>query len=184
MMMWTHASDAALMDVVDGTAADRVFSHVTSCARCRARVDEARGALVWAEQVAVPEPVPSYWDVFRRHVARRIAETPAAPKGRPLWAAAAVAGAVLAAILTVVPGPAPRPAESIAGSALPAWSPLPSAEEDAALPLLEEAAPAVAASAPALECADVAECVAGLTDEESSELADALRRQLGDGRTL
>ena len=117
-------------------------------------------------------------------MARRIDETPAAPSRRPLWAAAAVAGAVLAAVLTLVPGPAPRPSDSIAGSALPAWSPLPPADEDAALPLLEEAAPAVAASTAAVECADVAECVAGLTDEESGELADALRQQLGSGRAL
>jgi hypothetical protein len=184
MTMWTHASDAALMDVLDGTAGDRVLSHVSGCTRCRARVEEARGALVWAEQVAVPEPIPSYWDVFRRQVARRIAETPAAPSRRPLWAAAAVAGAVLAAVLTVVPRQAPRPAESIAGPALPAWSPLPPADEDPGLVLLEQAAPGMAGSTAGAECAGVAECVAGLTDEESGELADALRQQLSNGRTL
>jgi hypothetical protein len=184
MTMWSHASDAALMDVLDGTAGDRVLSHVKGCARCGARVEEARGALAWAEAVAVPEPIPSYWDVFRRHVARRLAETPAAPSRRPLWAAAAaVSAAVLVAVLTVVPGPARHPAEKVAGSALPAWSPLPPLDEDPGLPLLEEAAPAVAAST-AGECADVAECVAVLTDEESAELADALREQLGSGRTL
>lgn len=181
--MWTHASDAALMDVLDGTAGDRVLAHVRGCARCGARVEEARGALRWVETVAVPDPIPSYWDVLRRHVARGIAETPAAPSRRPLWAAAAVSAAVLVAVLAVVPGPAPRPLESVAGPALPAWSPLPPVDEDPGLPLLEEAAPAVAAST-AVQCADVAECVAVLTDEESAELADALRAQLGSGRTL
>ena len=43
--MWMHASDDGLMEVLDGSAADRVLSHVASCGRCRARVDEARGAL-------------------------------------------------------------------------------------------------------------------------------------------
>jgi hypothetical protein len=185
--MWTHVSEAALMDVLDGTAGDGVLSHVQGCARCRTRVDEARGGLRWTEQVTVPEPVPAYWDVFRRHVARRIAETPAAPSRRPLWAAAAAAGAVLAAVLTVGPGSAPRGADPIAARALPAlpaWSPLPAAEDDLALPLLEEAAPTMAASSAALECGDVSECVGALSDEESSELADALRQQLGGGRAL
>jgi hypothetical protein len=181
--MWMHASEAALMDVLDGMAGDGVLSHVQGCARCRARVDEARGGLAWTEQVTVPEPVPSYWDLFRRHVARRIAETPAAPSRRPLWAAAAAAGAVLAAVLTVGPGSAPRATDPIAARSLPAWTPLPPAEDDAALPLLEEAAPAVAASV-AVECSDVAECVGSLTDEESGDLADALRQQLGRGRAL
>lgn len=172
------------MDVLDGTAGDGVLSHVQGCARCRARVDEARGGLAWTDQVTVPEPVPSYWDLFRRHVARRIAETPAPPSRRPLWAAAAAAGAVLAAVLTLVPGSAPRATDPVVARSLPAWTPLPPAEEDATLPLLEEAAPAVAASAAALECGDVAECVSALTDEESGDLADALRQELGGGRAL
>jgi hypothetical protein len=184
MTMWTHASDAALMDVVDGTAGDRVLSHVRDCPRCGTRVEEARGALAWAEAAVVPDPIPSYWDVLRRHVARGIAEAPAAPSRRPLWAAAAVvSAAVLVALLSAVPGPAPRSAEKVAGPALPAWSALPPADEDPGLPLLEQAAPAVAAFT-AVECGDVAECLAVLTDEESAELADALRDQLGSGRTL
>ena len=183
MTMWTHASEATLMDVLDGTAGDGVLSHVQSCARCRGRVDEARGGLAWAEQVTVPEPVASYWDLFRRHVARRIAETPAPPSRRPVWAAAAAAATIVAALLTVMPGSVAPPSVPAAAS-LPAWSPLPPADEDDALPLLEEAAPAVAASSASLECGDVAECVTALTEEESGDLADALRQQLGGGRAL
>jgi hypothetical protein len=184
MTMWTHASEAALMDVLDGTAGDGVLSHVQSCARCRARVDEARGGLAWTEQVTVPEPVASYWEVFRRHVARRIAEAPAPPSRRPIWAAAAAAATVVAAVLTVMPGAVAPPSDLTVARSLPAWSPLPPADEDPALPLLEEAAPAVAASAASLECGDVAECVTSLTDEESGALADALRQQLEAGRSL
>jgi hypothetical protein len=182
--MWTHASEAALMDVLEGTAGDKVLAHVRSCARCAVRVEEARGGLAWTEEVTVPEPVPSYWDVLRRHVARRIAETPAPPSRRPVWAAAAAAATIVAAMLTVLPGSVAPPSSPVVAGSLPAWSPLPPEDEDPALPLLEEAAPAVAASAVSLECGDVAECVTALTDEESGDLADALREQLGGGRAL
>ena len=182
--MWTHASETALMDVLDGTAGDGVLAHVQSCARCRARVEEARGGLAWTEQVTVPEPVPSYWDMFRRHVARRIAETPAAPSRRPVWAAAGAAAAIVAAVLTVMPGPVVPTGDAVVARALPRWTPLPPAEEDPALLLLEEAVPAAAASAATLECIDVDECVTALTEEESRDLADALRQQLAGGRAL
>jgi hypothetical protein len=184
-MMWTHVSDAALMDVVEGAAGERAERHVAGCARCRARVDEARAALGFAAAASVPDPIPSYWDVMRRRVGRAIVEAPAARSRRPLWAAATVAGAAaIAAVLMVGPSPvavAP-PANGLA--TLPAWSPLPPADEDPALPILELVAPAVVAAAPTAECSDVSECVVGLTDEESGALADALRAQLAQERTL
>jgi hypothetical protein len=178
--MFFHVTDAALMDVVEGTATGRVLAHVTSCARCRSRVDEARGALAWAAPATVPEPVPSYWEVLRRHVARRLEESPAPAvrSRRPIWAAAAVGGAALAVVLAVGPGQAPREAETVAVAALPAWTPLPSTVADPGLPAIEEAAPA------ALDCAGVADCLAGLTEEESADLAEALRDQIGHGGIL
>jgi hypothetical protein len=69
-------------------------------------------------------------------------------------------------------------------TALPAWSPLPEGDEDPGLPILELVAPTVATAMPAAVCSDVSECVVGLTDDESRELADALRAQLAQGRTL
>jgi len=182
--MWTHVSDAALMDVLEGAAGDRVRDHVAACERCRTRVEEARTALDWTAQATVPEPVPSYWDVFRRRVARSLVEEPAARSRRPLWVAAAVAGAAMIAVLMVGPTPAPVPPPATAVVPLPAWSALPPADEDSALPILRTVAPTVAAVTPAVECSDVSECVVGLTDEESGALADALRQQLARGRTL
>ena len=182
--MWTHVSDAALMDVVEGAAGERAAQHVAQCAQCRARVDEARAALGFAAAAAVPEPIPSYWDVQRRRVARALVEAPAARSRRPLWAAAAVAGAAVIAVLTVGPTKVPVPVRATPSAALPAWSPLPAADEDPALPILEVVAPTVATAMPAALCSDVSECVAGLTDDESRELADALRAQLAQGRTL
>jgi hypothetical protein len=184
MTMWTHASDAALMDVLEGSAGDRVLSHVAGCERCRARVDEARSALGWTAQAAVPEPIGSFWDVFRRQVARRVVEPTARPSRRPIWAAAALASAALIALVTLVPERASVPPPSATVAALPAWSALPSEEDDPGLPVLEQIAPTATAAAPAVECADLAACVAGLTDEESDDLADALRQELAAGRTL
>ena len=182
--MWTHVSDAALMDVLEGAAGDRVRDHVAACERCRARVEDARTALDWTAQAAVPEPIPSYWDVFRRRVAHALIEAPAARSRRPLWVAAAVAGAAMIALLMVGPSPAPVPSPPMPIVALPAWSALPPADEDPSLAILEQVAPTVAAATPAAICSDVSECVVGLTDDESRELADALRAQLGQGRTL
>jgi len=181
--MWTHVSDAALMDVLEGAAGDRVRDHVAACERCRARVEDARTALDWTAQAAVPEPIPSYWDVLRRRVAHALVEAPAARSPRPLWVAAAVAGAAMIAVLMVGPAPAPvAPATRVVP--LPAWSALPPADEDPSLPILEQVAPTVAAATPAAFCSDVSECVVGLTDDESRALADALRAQLPQGSTL
>ena len=182
--MWTHVSDAALMDAVEGAAGERTEQHVAQCASCRARVDEARASLGLAAAAVVPEPVPSYWDVQRRRVARALEEAPPARSRRPLWAAAALAGAALVAVFTVRPVKAPVPVRATPSAALPAWSPLPAADEDPALPILELVAPTVATALPAAVCSDVSECVVGLTDDESQELADALRAQLAQGRTL
>jgi len=182
--MWTHVSDAALMDVVEGAAEEGTDRHVSQCARCRARVDEARAALGFATAAAVPEPISSYWDVQRRRVARALVEAPRARSRRPLWAAAALAGAAVVAVVTVGPAKDPATVRATPMPALPAWSALPPADEDAALPLLEEVAPIVAVAMPAVECSDVSECVVGLTDEESRELTEALRAQLAEGRTL
>jgi hypothetical protein len=182
--MWTHVSDETLMDVVEGAAGDRALAHVTDCHRCRTRVDEARSALGLVGQAALPEPAPMFWEVMRRRIAHRLSEAPPARgRTRPLWAAAALAGAAMVVLATGVGiRPAVEPPHPIA-AALPAWSALPPAEEDPGMPVLETVAPTVV-SAPSVECPDVAECVAGLSDDESRALADALREKIAQGRTL
>jgi hypothetical protein len=147
-------------------------------------VDEARTALGWTAAATVPEPIPSYWDVMRRRVAQALVETPAARSRRPLWTVAAAAGAALIAVVVIGPGKAPVAPRATPAASLPAWSPLPPTDEDPGLPFLEIVAPTVAAATPAAFCSDVSECVVGLSDEESGELADALRVQLAAGRTL
>ena len=132
----------------------------------------------------MPEPTPLYWDVLRREVARRVAGERQGSSPRPLWAAAALAAAALVAALAVVPRRAVLPPGAVSPAALPAWSALPPAEDDPGLPVLEHVAPAVVAAVPAAECLDLAECVAGLSDDESRALADELRHELAQGRSL
>jgi hypothetical protein len=179
MTMWTHPTDAALMDVVEGTAAEGVLAHVARCARCRQRAEDAEAALVWTRGATVPDPAPSYWDLFRRRLASGI-EAPAVPThhGR-LWTAGLLAAAAVAALVIVVPSPAVKRPSGPAAPALPAWSALPPADDDASLALLEHAAPAAAAAAPALECPNLTACVAGLSDDESRALVDELRAEIG-----
>ena len=55
---------------------------------------------------------------------------------------------------------------------MPAWSPLPAAEEDPGLPVLQALGPGVA---PAVECGGLADCLADLSDEESRDLVRTLR---------
>jgi hypothetical protein len=182
--MWRHVSDQTLMDVVEGAADDRALVHVTGCERCRERVDEARSALGLTARAGLPEPAPIFWDVMRRRIAQRLAAVPPARSRRPLWAAAAVAGAAMVALATGL-GIRPTVERPLrATSALPAWSALPPADQDPGLPVLENIAPTMASTSTSVECPDLAECVAGLSDDESRALADALREKIAQGRTL
>jgi hypothetical protein len=182
--MWTHVSDETLMDVVEGAGGDRALGHVATCARCRERVDDVRSALGLTARAALPEPAPIFWDVMRRRIAQRLAEVPPARTRRPLWAAAAVAGAAMVVLATGV-GIRPTVEPPLhPTAALPAWSALPPADQDPGLPVLENIAPTMAAASPSVECPDLAECVAGLSDDESRALAAALREKIAQGRTL
>jgi hypothetical protein len=187
-MMWTHASDAALMDVVEGTAEGRTRRHVAGCPQCRARVDEVRETLSLAADVAVPEPVAAYWPAMRRQVARGLEAEPAPRRAlRPAWAG--LAAAALAAIAAVIlPGrlatQSPGTPATLAAATLPAWSALPPAEEDEGLVVLENVLPTIMAAAPAADCSDVTRCMVTLDEAESGALADELRAELAEGGSL
>lgn len=182
--MSSHVPDDRLLDVMEGRgAADR--DHVEACPRCRARLAEAQAGLGLASGAGMPEPLPLYWESLRRQVSRRLEEEAA---GRPafwrrVWLGPALAAAaVLVGIVTFLPRathqPTPAPERH-----LPAWSPLPPAEEDEGLDFLRAAAPAVA-DAPAAACSGVADCVAALSDEESQALTERLREAIGEGKKL
>jgi hypothetical protein len=184
--MASHVSEERLLDVMEGTAAgDR--AHVEACPQCRARLAEAQDGLVLATSVQVPEPSPLYWDSLRRQVSRRLDEE---GTRQPVWhrfaGPALAAAAVLLAVATFLPVARrqPAPAASAPERPLPAWSALPPADEDEGLDVLRAVAPAVADATPAPGCPGVADCVAALSDEESQVLAEQLRQEIGQGKSL
>jgi len=175
-MAMRHLSDEALMDALEGAGRGPAAGHLASCADCAARLDEARLGLDLTPAATVPEPPGLYWQSFPRQVARRI---DAAPLVRPWgpWIARGLAAtvAIAAAVATMsLPrwGSEPSRPPVKAAQILPAWSPLPAAEEDPGLPVLQALGPE---AVPAVECVGLAECLADLSDEESQDLAQALR---------
>ena len=172
-----HLSDESLMDALDGPPGGAAARHLAACPGCAARLAEAREGLALVQAVEIPEPPAFYWQSFPRKVAARLAAE--GRSVRPwrgwLWPALAAAGALVAAVLLVprpVPAPPPSPPRTLA-----AWSALPPAEEDPALPALQALGPDLD---PALECAGVAECVAELSDEESQDLVQLLQPGVKD----
>jgi hypothetical protein len=178
-----HPADEALMDLLEERGSPAARSHVAECAPCRERVDAARQGLELAMEADMPEPSPLYWESFRRQVGTRIESGEgSAPAWRrlllsPWLAAAAAAVAVVVVLLPASPGPQPGPVPS--ANVLPAWSALPEAEDDEALALLAAVVPGT--EGPMVECQGLGGCMveaAALSEEESRDLADALRREL------
>jgi hypothetical protein len=171
--------DDELMDAAEGTASAGVRRHVQACAACRERVQDAASGLDLARAADVPEPSPLYWEAFRRQVGRKVG---AERRWRPAaWAPAlaAAAVAVMAIGLLTPDRQALQPT-----STLPAWSAsLPSAEEEGGLAQLSTLATEAEDLALA-GCSGVADCLSGLSEEETMALADLLSQELGTGSDL
>jgi hypothetical protein len=176
-MAMRHLSDEALMDALEDAGRGPAAEHLASCAGCAARLAEARAGLELTHAAStVPEPPGLYWESFPRQVARRI-DAGAAVRPWGTWVARGLATAVAAgAALVILARPPmhrePSPAGRLAAQTLPAWSPLPVAEEDPGLPVLQALGPDVG---PAIECGGLAECLADLSDQESRDLVRTLR---------
>jgi hypothetical protein len=95
-----HLHDEVLSDALDGTTTPEVASHLTSCARCRARLD-AMG--VAARAVAAPPPPPPP-EVRDAAVAGALASASAAASPRRLAPAPWMAAAALVAVLLGIGG--------------------------------------------------------------------------------
>lgn len=185
MTMFGHLSKARLMEVAEGVSSPEAELHVAECAACQELAEAARGALRMARRTDIPEPSPLYWEVFRRQVGSRIATQ--APLRRR-WAFAGLpAFAALAAVIAVALGLAARgpgpPALATPAPRLPAWSALPSADDDVGLGVIQALAPSAEELAGAEGFRVTYDCLGSLSDEESAALADALRAEMG-GRNL
>ncbi len=176
--MFGHLKDEALLDAVEELAGEEAARHVRECAACRERVEEARAALRASAEAAVPEPPALFWESFRRQVGRRIA---AEPRRAVRWlpAFAALAAALLLAV--GLSNRTPRPLDVSLAPVLPAWSALPALEDDVGAQVIQ-ALIASGDDPPVAACRGL-ECLEGLTEEESSAVASALRVEMG-GRIL
>jgi hypothetical protein len=174
--MFGHLSEAALLEVLEGTSSPEARTHAEACARCRGQVEEAREALALVSAAGdVPEPSPLYWESMRREVSRR------SPKPRRTWIPFLLPIAAAAALVMAVPTATRRlaPSSPVASASptLPAWSALPADEDDADLAVLA----AVARSQPdaALAAFDntssANEELLSMSEEEGKALVEALR---------
>ena len=188
--MARHLREEALLGAARGDEDEGARAHLEGCGACRERVVQGKEGLDLASLASdVPEPSPLFWDSFRREVSQRIAadgEASGAARswrrfGLALLVPLATAAALLIAIIPAVRhnlGAAPGP-----GSVLPAWEALPASADDGALDVLRGLALQGTDLQAATECQSVVDCLGEMNDEESQDLADALRGELPEGRS-
>jgi hypothetical protein len=181
--MRIHLSEESTIDAVNGEAPPEVRRHLEACPECAARVTEARDALALAVGADVPEPPPLYWETFRTQIGRRVAEEPRRSLVPWLVPVLATAAAVLIAVSFQRGGASVAPMPS-AAAVLPPWSALPPAEEDQGLAVLKAFELTDGNLEAALPAESVAGALADLSDDESADLAEALRRELGAAEAL
>jgi hypothetical protein len=186
-----HLTPEQLLDVAEGTRAEREFAHLQSCAICARQISELRGAIEAVAEVSVPEPSPLFWNHLPERVRTAVAEELRAerPGFHRWWRLAAAAAVIAAAVLVVGPAlrrvPAPGttdsssepPAELLQADAIPAF------DEDPALTLLADLsagmdweAAAEAGLVPTVGAVDGV--VLALSDEERLELHRLLQEAL------
>jgi hypothetical protein len=179
--MGKHLSDEALMGVIEGADDVNTRAHLEECGLCRGLLDEARrGEDAARSAVPVPEPSPLYWDAFKRNLDQRIAEdTPRVFRAAFLVPALAAAAVVVAA-LGIWGTHAPRPTPSPVAPHLAAWTPLPPADDDSGLALIQAMRPSPDEIVPAAGCETASECVVDrLSEEESHSFLERMRSEKG-----
>jgi hypothetical protein len=176
--MLEHVRDDELMDAVEGTASAGVRRHVEGCATCRERVAEASAGWDLARAADVPEPSPLFWDAFRSQVGWRVGSE--RRWRRAVWAPALAAAAAAMIAVGVL---APRPGTVQPVSTLPAWSASLGGDDSglAQLTVLDVAEPDALAAA---GCRRLADCLSGLSDEETTALAEVLSDEFAAGNDL
>ena len=169
--MTGHLSEESVVDMASDEGDPGASEHLLACPECAARVHECRSSLALLEQTEIPEPSPLYWEALRSGVKQKIAQD----KRRVSAWTMLVPLAAAAALLLVIWGGPTKPAPVTAPLSLPSWSPLPAAEDDEGLRVLEGVALGAQGEADLEAPAGLAPYLAGLTDEESRALAETLR---------
>jgi len=178
--MARHLSEDEIIDSLEERAGPAVRGHLESCGACAATLALAAEGLTVAREAEVPEPSPLYWEAFRRQVGRRIG-TEAPPRRRAwLLPLATAAAAMLVAVPLLKSRVLERP--PAAAPVLPAWSALPPAEEDDGLAVLKGLALAESDVVSVRDGRGVDDVLTELSDDETTALADALRRELKQDR--
>ena len=168
--MTAHLSDESVVELAAGDGGSGELEHAAACEACAHRVRESRDAIELLQRSEVPEPSPLYWQALRSGVQRRIAED---KRQAALWTMLVPLAAAAALVAVFWGGPAKQ--APLATRSLPAWSPLPAAEEDEGLRALEGLALTADGDTEWDEPTGLAPYLAGLTDEESRALAETLR---------
>jgi hypothetical protein len=171
-----HATEESVVELAcgEGSAEDR--AHASSCEACAGRVREAEQAMALLRRADVPEPAPLYWESLRSGVRRRIAED---KRRVSAWTLLVPVAAAAALVVVLWNGVGARP--SAPQPSLPSWSPLPAAEADESLQVLEGLAAAGQDAPDWDEPSGLQPYLASLTDEESRALADSLRTRSEGG---
>ena len=188
--MARHLTEEALLAAAQGDEEKSALAHLEGCGACRERVAQGREGLDLARLASdVPEPSPLFWESFRLQVGQRIAAEREASWPARFWRRFGLASLVplaAAAALLIVAIPAARRdlgASPSPGPPLPAWEALPVSADDGALDVLRGLALQGTDLQAATECQGVVECLGEMNDEESQDLADALRGELPGGRS-
>jgi len=176
-----HLSEARLVEALEGLEDAASRAHLHECGTCAARVREMEETVRLASDAEVPEPSPLYWETFRQQVERRIDEEPPRAGWSRFWVPG-LAVAVVASLAIVILVPPSHPPAAIPVHALPAWSALPE-DDDAAMGVLQSLGPSEEDVESSEGVQGVADRIAGLSDDETRRLAEALRGEWEGPRT-
>lgn len=172
-----HVTDESVVELASGEGSAAERAHAAACEACAGRVRDAEEALALLGRADVPEPSPLYWEALRSGVRRRIAEDRKRASAWTLLVPLAAAAALVAVLWSG--STAPRPAAPLPSPSLPSWSPLPAADSDEGLQVLEGLAAAGRDAGDWDEPSGLQPYLASLTDEESRALAESLRGRKG-----
>lgn len=172
-----HVNPEAMIEVAEGRGGADERRHLEACGECRAQVEELRESLRGLASVGVPEPSPLYWEAFRRQVGGRLESEARPARWSWLWLPGLAAAAAVVAVVLLRPPVTGLPSPGSV-AALPAWTPLPSSEQDEGLPVLQ----GLAATGELTACGDLGGCLVDLSDEDAAAVTAALRSEI-EGRS-